>query len=128
MHGLTDIIVATEREREVADSSADVCTREIFLYPSGSFNKIYSIVIMFFNPRSYSKHIGVKNNIVRIKTNFVNQKTVSPLANFDFTGGCICLSFLVERHDHSSGSILPDDSGMFKESFLPLFQRNRVDN
>ena len=67
------------------------------------------------------------NYIVRIKTDFVNQKTVSPLANFDFTGGCICLSFFVERHDHSSGSILPDDSGMFKEGFLPLFQRNRVD-
>ena len=128
MHGLTDIIVATEREREVADSSADVCTREIFLYPSGSFNKIYSIVIMFFNPRSYSKHIGVKNNIVRIKTNFVNQKTVSPLANFDFTGGCICLTFLIKSHYDGGRSILADDTGMFEENVLAFFQRNGVND
>ena len=128
VHRLTDIIIATERERKVTDSSANMSTRKILFDPCGSFNEIYGIVIMFFDPCGYGKYIGVKNNIMRIKTYFIYQKTVSPFANFYFTGGCICLTFLIKSHYDGGRSILADDTGMFEENVLAFFQRNGVND
>jgi len=53
MHGLADIIIATERERKIAYTTTDVSSWKVLLYPTDSFNKIYSIVVVFFNTRSY---------------------------------------------------------------------------
>ena len=45
-------------------------------------DKVLCVVVMLFDTRSYGKHIRIENNIVRVKTYFINQKTISTLANF----------------------------------------------
>ena len=93
MHGFTNIVVATERERQVTHPTADMRAGKIFLNPSGSFNEVHGIVVMFFDSRSYGKHIGVEDYIMGIKIDFINQKTVCALAYFYLTGGSIRLAF-----------------------------------
>ena len=46
MHGLTDVVVATEREREVADTSADMRPWQVLLNPLGSTDEVGSISVV----------------------------------------------------------------------------------
>ena len=128
MHGLTNIVVATERERKVAYPTADMRTGKILLYPSGSFNKIYGIVVVFFDSRSYGKYVGVENNIVRIEIYFVNQEAICALAYLYLTCRSIRLAFFIKSHHYSRCSVLLDSPGMFKKLLFALFQRDRVDD
>ena len=128
MHGFTDIVIATERERKVTYSTTDMRTGKVFLNPSGSFNEVYRIVVMFFESRSYGEHIGVEDNIMGIKIDFVDQQAVCTLAHLYLAGGRIRLTFFVKSHYDSGSSVLFDSPGMFEEYFFPFFQRNRVNN
>ena len=60
MHRLTDIVISTEGERQVAHATTDVCTGQILFDPSGSLDKIHRIIIMFLNTRSHSQYIRSK--------------------------------------------------------------------
>ena len=71
VHRFTNIIIAAKRERKITDSPTDMGTGKIPFNPSGSFDKIYRVIIVLFNPCSYGKHVGVKDNIVRIKPHFI---------------------------------------------------------
>ena len=43
MHGLADVVVASERERQVADTTADVSSWEVLTYPLGGTDEVNSI-------------------------------------------------------------------------------------
>ena len=128
VHGFTDIIVTTERERKVTYSPADMRSGKVFLNPTGSFDEVHRIVVMLFDTRSYGKHIRIENNIVRVKTYFINQKTISTLANFYFTRSSVSLSFFIKSHYYGRSSVLLDNPGVFKEFVFAFFQRNRVND
>ena len=104
MHGLADIVVATEREGQVADPTADMSTRQVLLDPSRCTDEIDSIVIVFFDTRCYRKNIRIENNIIRIETHLRSQNAIGALANFNFALIRICLPLLVESHDHNGSS------------------------
>ena len=63
MHGLADIVVATEREREVADTTTDVSTWQFFPNPLGSSDEVGSIGVVFLHTGCYSQNVGVENDI-----------------------------------------------------------------
>ena len=126
MHCFTNIIIATERERKITYSPADVCTGKIFPDPSGSFYKVYGVIVMLFDSCSHRKHIRVENNIMRIESNFINQQTICTFAHFYLAGSSIRLSFFIKSHHDSCRSILLDDPGMLQKYFLPFLQRDRV--
>ena len=112
MHRLTDIIVATKRERKIAYTTADMRSGKILLYPTGCLDKIDRIIIVFFHPRSHGKHVRVKDDIIRIKVRFLCQQTISTLANFYLTFESIGLSFFIKSHHHSRRAILFYLTGM----------------
>jgi len=76
MHGLTDIIIATEGEAQIAHSATDMRSRKIFLDPLGSLDESHGIVVVFFHARGNGKNIGVENDIQRIETGLLSQQVV----------------------------------------------------
>ncbi len=113
MHRLTDIVISTEGERQVAHATADVCTGQILFDPSRSLDKIHRIIIMFFNTRSHCQHIRVENDIMRIKIHPLCQYLISTGTDFNLTFKSIRLSFLIESHHHSGSSQFFYQTGMF---------------
>ena len=99
-------------------------TRQILTYPTGSPNEVHSIIIMFVHTRSYGKDVRVKDNIMRIKAHFLNQKLISAGTHFNLTFVCIRLSSFIKSHYYGSRTILPDRAGMFQKLFFSLFQRD----
>ena len=71
MHGLADVVVAPEREREIRDTSANMRSWQVLPNPAGGSDKVGSIAVMLFHSRGYCQHIGVKDYIYRIEANFL---------------------------------------------------------
>ena len=63
MHGLADIVIATERERQVRDASTDMSSWQVLTYPSCGSYEVCRIGIVLFHARCHSQYIGVKYNI-----------------------------------------------------------------
>ena len=53
VHGLTDVVIAPEGEREVRNASTDVSSFEVLANPPGSTDEIDSIVVVLRNTRRY---------------------------------------------------------------------------
>ena len=128
MHGLTNVVVATERERQVAHSSTDMSSRQILAYPSGSLNEINRIVIMFFDTRSHGQYIRVENNIFRCKSYLIYQNTICPFAYLNLTTVRIGLSLLIKSHDDDRRSKLFHLTGMCHKDLFSFLQGDRVDD
>ena len=126
MHGLTDIVVATERKTQVTHTTTDMSTRQVFVNPSCRTDKISGIGIMLFHPRSHSQHVGVEDNIQGVHSHFLRQQTIGPLGNCYTTLVARGLALFIETHHHHSSTIALYVASMFQELLLTLFQRDRV--
>ena len=101
---------------------------QIFLNPSCSIYKIDCVIIMFPDSCTNSQHIWIKYDILCRKTHLVYKNIIRPLAYLNFSFKCTCLTLLVKCHNHSSSSVSPNQFCTSFKLFLPLFQRNGVDN
>lgn len=63
MHGLADVVVATERETKVANATADMGSFEVLPYPRRSLDEVEGIIIVLFYTCSNRQDIGVKDNV-----------------------------------------------------------------
>src|SRR3970282_601301 len=52
MHGFPDLLISAEAERHIAYTSTDMNTREVFLYPFRSAEKVKGVGSMFLQARS----------------------------------------------------------------------------
>ena len=126
MHGLADIVVATQGETQVADASADVGSGKVALNPSSRLDEVHGIVVVLFHARSDGQHIGVEDDVQRIHPYLFGQYLVGTLGNFDaalITGG---LPFLIEAHHHHGSTIALHILGVTDEHFLAFLQRDAV--
>ena len=97
-------------------------------YPSGSLNEIDRVIVVFFDTRGHGQHVGIENNIMRIKSYFVHQDMISPFTDLNLAAEGIGLSLLVESHDDDSRSELFHLAGMRHKHVLPFLQGDGVDN
>ena len=128
MNGLTDIIVSSERERQIAHASTHMCPRQIAPDPSGSFDKVHRIMVMFLHSRSNGQHIRIENDVMRIEAHLFCKQTIGSLAHFYLAGISIGLPLLVECHHHHGGTEATDAAGMMQKHLLAFFQRNGIDD
>ena len=126
VHGFTYVIISPEWKWKIADTATDMCSRQIFTNPSRCIDKVNGIVIMLFYACSNGKHIGIKNYVLWIKTDFVHEKMISTLTNLYFTGRGVSLPFLVECHYHDCRTILFYLTGMSQERFFSFFQGDGI--
>ena len=76
MHCLADIVVAPERERQVADTAADMHIGQINMYPFHGTQEIPSVCIMFRHTRRNRQDIRVKYYVACRHSRLFRQQTV----------------------------------------------------
>ena len=95
MDGLTESIITSKRERYIADAPRSSGVRQVFLNPRNGADEVNSIILVFFDTGTDCKNIWIKNNVVRIKSDFIYQNYVASAADFDFrskVSACPCSS------------------------------------
>ena len=60
---------------------------------------------MFFDTRSYGEDVWIKDDVVGVEIDLVDEQIVASLADFNFTLKGICLTLFVEGHHDGRGSI-----------------------
>ena len=128
VHRLPDVIIASEREGQIAQSSADLCSRQILVNPLRRPYEIKGVGIVFPHSGSHSQHIRVKNNVVRIEPGLSDKQTVGTGANLNPSFKRVRLAFLVKSHHHKCGPQFPHPDSPFQEHILTLLERQGIDN
>ena len=100
VHCLAYIVVATEREREVAHSAAYVRPAEILLYPRTGTYKVDAIGGVFFDACGHCKYVGVEDYILRFKAHPVHKDVERATANGYLAFVCGGLPLFVESHNN----------------------------
>ena len=121
MHCLPDIIVASERKREVTDTPTDMSTREVLADPPSSPDEVESIGIMLRHTRCHRQDVWIEDDVLWGEAH-LRKQTIGALRNLDTTlkgGG---LSLFIKAHHHHSRSQLQDITGMTEEHLLALLQ------
>ncbi len=98
VHGLTEIVVATEREREVAYAAAHLCAGEIVVNPFRGTDEVEGITVMFLHARGDGQDVRVKNDVLRRERQFLGKQTVGTGAYFYFAVEGGGLPLFVESH------------------------------
>ena len=128
MHGLADVVVAAERERQVTDTAADVGAGQVLVYPTGSADEVGSIAVVLLHTRSNGQYIGVEDNIERIHANALGQNPICTLGNLNTTLIARGLTLFVEAHHDDGSAVAHTVAGMTDEDVLTLFQRDAIDD
>ena len=107
VHGLADIVVAPEGEREVAHTAAHMGARKVLPYPGAGLDEVGGISVVFFHAGGHGQYVGVDNDVLGWKTGFRGDQPVGALCD----GGAALegggLSLLVEAHYHHGGAQAP---------------------
>ena len=126
MNRFADIRIAAEREREVADSTTDMCSRQILMNPLGGTDEFHGIIIMLLHTRSDGKHIRVEDDIERIHPQFIYQEVIGTPGNLDTSLIGSGLSHFIEAHHHDGGTIAHHITCMGEENFFTLLQGDGI--
>ena len=97
---------------------------EIVFNPLGGLKEIEGVCVVLLDACGDGEDIGIKDNVLGRKADFVDEAAVGAFAdfNFVFVGGC--LTVFVEGHDHGGGAELHDRPGVFLEGFFSFFERD----
>lgn len=112
MHSFANLFHSAKRKGDIGDSTADATARAFFLVlkiflelccqyfslilllyldTPTSLNESYAISVVLFNSSSDCENIGIKNNIIRVKSDSLDQQFVRSLTDFNFAVGISCL-------------------------------------
>ena len=127
MHRLAYVVVAAEREREVAHTAADMRSGQVGADPLRSANEVERIIVVLAHAGSYGKHVRVEDDVERVHAHLLREQTICTLGYLDASLVCGSLSLLVETHHHDRGTVAHHVAGMTEEHLLAFLQRDRVD-
>ena len=127
MHGFPNVIISTEREGQVTNTTTYFRARQILFDPLDCPDKIQCIAVVLVHSGCNRQHIRIKDDIIRIKSDSYKQ-LISPLADFYFPFECISLTFLVKSHDNGSCAQLLYTTCMLQEACFTFLQGDRVNN
>eukprot|EP00053_Salpingoeca_punica_P018065 m.175524 g.175524 ORF g.175524 m.175524 type:complete len:1311 (+) comp17350_c0_seq2:4566-8498(+) len=128
MHGLADLVHATEREAEVGDAAADAGARTSLLDDGDALDKVLAVGAVLLHARGDGEDVRVEDDVVRVEVDLLHQNLVAAFtdAHAVFFGGG--LSLLVKRHDDDGSAVAADDAGLVDELGLALLQADAVDD
>ena len=81
MHGLAHGVVAAERKRDVTHSTRYLNQRHCFFYPSSGLDEVDGVAIVLLYSCCNRENVGIKDYVLRRKTNLFCQQLVGSLAN-----------------------------------------------
>ena len=82
VHGFTQSIVATESERQVADSATHMASGQVKTYPARGFDEIERIPVMSLYASGHGQYVGVEDDVRSGHAHDIHQQTVSPIRAF----------------------------------------------
>jgi hypothetical protein len=130
MHGISQLVKSSESETEVGKTARDMASWALILHSEnfGSINEVLCVVVVFRHTSGNGKDVDIKDNILRVESNLINQDTVSSLADSDLILNGSSLTLLIESHDDNSSSIKHDFSGVLLELIFTTLEGDTVDN
>lgn len=97
-------------------------------YPLGGPYEVDSVVVVLLHTCGNGEHVRIEDDIKRVHPHLIHQYMVSPLGYlYSALKGC-GLSYLVEAHHHTGGSVSEHILGMSDKHFLALLERYGVDD
>ena len=81
---------------------------------------------MFFHAGTDGENIRIKDNILRVETNFFNEQLKCSAANANLLCFRSRLAFLVKCHDNYRSAVRLDKGRILQELILTSLQRNRI--
>src|SRR5260370_21189491 len=118
MHRLAHGVVAAERKRDIAHSSAYLTMRQMCFNPSGSVNKRFRVRIVFLDTGGDRKYVRIENDIFRREANLIHQNPIRPGADLSFAFERVGLAFFVEGHNGNGGPLRGNPSPPGSELFF----------
>ena len=77
---------------------------------------------MLFNAGRHGENIGVENDVLGRKTDFIDQQIIGPFANLIFAVRRIGLAGFIKRHDNHRRAIFTAQMRLLEELRLALFK------
>src|SRR5712671_4293762 len=105
LHRLAHGVVAAERKRDIAHSSAYLTMRQMCFNPSGGVKKRFRVRIVFLDTGGNRKYVRIENDIFRREANLIHQYPIRPGADLTFAFERVGLSLFVECHDDNGSTV-----------------------
>ena len=64
VHRFAHRIVAAKRKRNIADTAADLCQRQVLFNPTRRFNEIDGVIVMLLDAGGDGENIRIENNFL----------------------------------------------------------------
>ena len=106
MDRLTNHIVATKRERHIADTAADQDMRQSCLDLTRRLNEIAPITGVFLDARCDGENVRIENYVGRVHSDLLGQNFVRTFADVDLALGRVGLPGFIERHNDDRGTVV----------------------
>ncbi len=102
VHGLPQIVVAAESERQIAYAAACLGAGQIGVDPFYGADEVEGIAVVLWHTGGYGEHIGVEDYVARLEAGFFGKQPVCTAADGCLAPECCSLPLFVESHyDHS---------------------------
>ena len=128
VHGLAQVVVATEGKGEVAHTTAHVSSGQVGAYPLRGADEVEGIGVVCLDTRGHGKDVGVEDDVLWRHAHHVDQQVIGTLADGDATLISVGLPLFVEGHHHHGSTEAAYLAGTSKEWLFALLERYGVDH
>ena len=122
VHRLTHSIITPEREGKVTYTTTHLRTGKVPLDPFHRTDEGQAIAIMLLHTGSDRQDIGIKDDVLRVKTYLLRQQVIGPFTDRNLPLKSIGLPLLIKSHDNRGSTQLLNACRMAQEQLLTLFQ------
>ena len=126
VHGLPDLVIAAEREGEVADPAADLDQRVFFLHRARSPDEIHRVIVVLLHAGGHGEYVQVKDDVLRREAHLLGEDAVGPVHDGQPSVDVIGLPLFVKGHHDHCGAVIVACGRLLAELLLALFERDRV--
>ena len=126
VHGLSNRVVASEGEGQVADATADHRGWACGSNASGRLDEIDGEGVVLLHARRYSEHVRVVHDVGWVETHHIHEELLRTQGNLDLAFHRFRLALLIETH-HDDGSPVPVDGlRLLKEHRFTFLEGNGI--
>ena len=125
---LAHVIVAAERERQVAHPAADLHARTGRLDDPRRLDEVDRVVVVFFEAGRDGQNVRVENDVGRRDVRLLGEQLIGALADRDLPLDGIRLALLVERHHDDAGAVAADEARFLQEVRFAFLHADGIDD
>jgi len=107
VHRLAHDVVATERERHVADATADERVRASLADLRSRFDEVERVAVVLLDAGRDGEDVRIENDVLGREADRLGEQPVAALADLDLALDRVRLALLVERHHDHGGAVGP---------------------